>query len=58
MTEKSDTEDTGWRWFNACQEVDDFLFGELGGDFPVGSENPAENTIEAIKMYAIKERSK
>ena len=47
-------------WFNAYQEVDDFLFEQLdkkGKEFPIINENkPQLNTIEAIKIL-LKEQS-
>ena len=45
--------ENGQDWFNAYQEIDNFLFNELekiGKEFPIVSqEKPELNTIEAIK---------
>ena len=48
------SEANGRKWFNAYQEVDEFLFDELkkiGKDYPIISETCQElNTIEAIRQ--------
>ena len=47
----------GTNYFNWYNKVDDFLFKELGIEFPViDIIDPTTNTIEAIKVYA--ERAK
>jgi len=47
------TEDVkaGHEWFAAFQKVNDFMFGELGEEFPIISQCPGNNLIEAIKRY-------
>lgn len=40
----------GSDWFNAYQEVDNFLMEKLGSSFPCHNYKPEQNTIEAIKI--------
>jgi len=42
----------GSDWFNAYQCIDDFLMHHLGDRFPVDSDKPERNTINAICILA------
>lgn len=48
-----ESDQNGQHWFNAYGEIDQFLFTELeniGIGFPIVSDRPELNTIEAIKL--------
>lgn len=40
-------------WFNAYQDVDDFLMKILGKDFPTDGKTAQENTIKAIEKIRV-----